>query len=246
MKKDYLMPAAIAMAIVVVASTTAFAMSGYGDNGRQNALERGSMDFPDCGKPVCKKVFVHYAVSQGRAKPPKEPVCFKLMGVKWYSFPVTYAVNPAGSGIDASKVENAVSSAAEEWDFYTSKELFGSYALDYSAAAGAQNFRNEISWGDYDQDGVIAVTTTWYTPRLRRIIEFDILMDTDFTWGIGSGSAMDIQNIATHELGHGIGLSDIYDSACSEATMYGYSTEGETSKRTLAQPDIAGLQKMYG
>jgi len=29
-------------------------------------------------------------------------------------------------------------------------------------------------------------------------------------------------------------------------TMYGYSNYGETSKRTLEQPDITGLQSMYG
>jgi len=57
---------------------------------------------------------------------------------------------------------------------------------------------------------------------------------------------MDLENIAVHELGHTVGLSDIYSTACSEVTMYGYSTEGETSKRTLEQPDITGLQRMYG
>ena len=57
---------------------------------------------------------------------------------------------------------------------------------------------------------------------------------------------MDLQNIATHELGHSAGLNDIYSSTCSEVTMYGYSSYGETKKRTLEQPDITGLQKIYG
>ena len=41
------------------------------------------------------------------------------------------------------------------------------------------------------------------------------------------------------------GLIDIYDSACSEVTMYGYGTEGETKKRTLEPTDIAGIQTLY-
>ncbi|PJA83788.1 MAG: peptidase M10A and M12B matrixin and adamalysin, partial [Candidatus Nealsonbacteria bacterium CG_4_9_14_3_um_filter_37_29] len=56
----------------------------------------------------------------------------------------------------------------------------------------------------------------------------------------------DLQNIATHELGHGVGLGDVYETACSEVTMYGYSNYGETQKRTLEAPDITGLQTLYG
>ena len=56
---------------------------------------------------------------------------------------------------------------------------------------------------------------------------------------------MDLQNIATHEIGHGIGLGDLYNT-CTQETMYGYSTEGDVSKRTLNSGDISGLQKIYG
>ncbi len=57
---------------------------------------------------------------------------------------------------------------------------------------------------------------------------------------------MDLQNIATHELGHGAGLIDLYDAVASEQTMYGYSTKGETKKRDLNTGDIAGIQDLYG
>ncbi len=56
---------------------------------------------------------------------------------------------------------------------------------------------------------------------------------------------MDLQNIATHELGHTVGLSDLYNR-CLEETMYGYSSEGETSKRSLNPGDIAGLKAIFG
>jgi len=74
------------------------------------------------------------------------------------------------------------------------------------------------------------------------------MFDTDFTWGDATSNPglMDLQNIATHELGHGVGLADIYTSSCSAVTMYGYSNNGETEKRTLELPDITGLQKIYG
>ena len=56
---------------------------------------------------------------------------------------------------------------------------------------------------------------------------------------------MDLQNIATHELGHAVGMDDIYTDSCSHVTMYGYSYEGDTEKRTLELPDIEGLLRMY-
>jgi predicted Zn-dependent protease len=83
------------------------------------------------------------------------------------------------------------------------------------------------------------------------IIDYDVMFDTDFAWkicsaGVDCSVAMDLQNIATHETGHGIGLADIYDSSCSAVTMYGYSWYGDTQKRSLEPPDITGLQKLYG
>lgn len=74
------------------------------------------------------------------------------------------------------------------------------------------------------------------------------MFDTDFTWGDATidPAVMDLQNIATHEIGHGAGLDDVYDLACSEVTMYGYSDYGETKKRTLEEPDITGIQELYG
>ncbi|MDP3026842.1 MAG: matrixin family metalloprotease, partial [Nanoarchaeota archaeon] len=67
-------------------------------------------------------------------------------------------------------------------------------------------------------------------------------------WGNASSNTkvIDLQNIATHELGHGVGLADIYSTACSSVTMYGYSYYGDTEKRTLETPDITGLQTLYG
>lgn len=84
-------------------------------------------------------------------------------------------------------------------------------------------------------------------PDLREILEFDVLFDTDFVWGDASQNpeVMDLQNIATHEIGHGAGLGDVYASACSEVTMYGLSGYGELTKRTLENPDVIGLRTLY-
>jgi hypothetical protein len=61
----------------------------------------------------------------------------------------------------------------------------------------------------------------------------------------GEAGKMDFENIATHELGHSVGLGDLYTDACSEQTMYGYADNGETKKRTLEAGDIKGVQELY-
>lgn len=194
---------------------------------------------------------VHYAKPQEtKAQGPKTDACYKLMGVKWPSLPVSYIINPENpQNLSEEFISSAILDSAETWDFSTSKELFNNiYTINYSVQYGIQDYKNTIAFGDYPDSNAIAVTSVWYTRIGKRIVEFDQLYNTDFIWGdaLFNVSVMDLKNIATHELGHAVGLSDIYSSACNEVTMYGYSSYGETSKRTLEQPDIMGLQKLYG
>ncbi|MDD5111194.1 MAG: matrixin family metalloprotease [Candidatus Altiarchaeota archaeon] len=172
------------------------------------------------------------------------------MGVKLGSIQVNYSINPINpQGLTENFVTSAISTSAETWDDATTKELFkNQYTIDTTASYGNLDGKNAIAFGSYPTNGVIAVTSVWYNRRTKQITEFDILFNTYYTWGDATvdSSLMDLQNIATHELGHAVGLSDLYTQSCTAVTMYGYSNNGETKKRTLESPDIAGLQSMYG
>jgi len=235
-------------------------------------------ELPDKAKnnmPVLeKKVFIHY--KKGFAKPgtdcgngvcepsenakkcpqdcsediPEEPAnsCYELMGKNLkLDVPENLVISP-------DLKLSAILDSAAEWDNNTSALLFDSHSVDKTADwdDDVPDGRNEFSYGDYPKDGVIAVTISWGyfsgPPWTRRIIEFDIMFDTDFEWGNADNdsSLMDLQNIATHEIGHGLGLADVYNASCNQVTMYGYSQEGEIIKRTLETPDILGLQELYG
>jgi len=209
--------------------------------------------------PSLEKIeFIHYKKEFAKpdtAKGPKPPTCYKFLTpgknpIKWQELPVSYVINPTNpQGLSEDFVVSAVFNSAETWDAATGKELMNdTYTIDYTATYGVQDYKNAITFGNYPQEGVIAVTTVWYNPATKAIVEFDTMFDTDWVWGDAtvSSTVMDLQNIATHELGHGVGLGDVYDSACSEVTMYGYSDYGETKKRTLEVPDITGLQTLYG
>lgn len=206
--------------------------------------------------PDLEKIeFIHWKKDFAKpeaAKAPKPPSCYKFLTptkIKWKVLPVNYEINPTNpQNIEENFITSTVFSSAETWDAATSKELMNdTYTIDYGAAYGVQNYENAVVFGNYPTAGVIAVTAVWYNPAAKAIVEFDVMFDTDWSWGDAATDAtkMDLQNIATHELGHGVGLADVYESACSEATMYGYSNYGETKKRTLELPDITGLQKLY-
>jgi hypothetical protein len=56
---------------------------------------------------------------------------------------------------------------------------------------------------------------------------------------------MDVQTVALHELGHWVGLADLYSAGDAAKVMYGYVSTGFT-KRALTADDIAGIQSIYG
>jgi len=92
----------------------------------------------------------------------------------------------------------------------------------------------------------IAVNIYWYSGSL--ILHNDVCFNNyNFTWSdSGQSGRMDIQNIAAHEFGHNLCLADLYDAGSREFTMYGYSSAGETKKRSLEYDDIDGIRYIYG
>ena len=240
------------------------------DQGREKARAENSPVIERAGNhlvltpPGLEKVFfVHH--QKDFAKPPwagggkdkKGSKCYAFLGkgVEWKELPVNYVTDPDNSdGLTEAFVTEAISQGAEEWDRHTSAELFGSYSVDYNASWDSllPDGRNELLFGDYPEEGVIGIAIVWGyfsgPPNTRAIIEFDILFDSDFAWGDATTipAVMDLQNIATHEIGHGVGLADLYKFACLDETMYGFSDYGEIEKRDLNEGDIAGIQKLYG
>ncbi len=247
-KLNWLMSILVITTLVFSVTVAASMIIPANDKAKENSKAPENSPVIDENWELERIDFIHYAKPENPGKSPKTENCYKLLGVKWKSLPVGYVINPSNpEGLDESFVMGAVSTSAETWDSATTSELFNdAYTVDYTATYGVQNFVNVIDFGDYPDDRVIAVTSVWYTPRGRQIVEFDIRFNTRFGWGDANPEKMDLQNIATHELGHGVGLDDIYSTTCSAVTMYGYSSYGETQKRTLEQPDITGLQKMYG
>ncbi len=184
----------------------------------------------------------------GGAKPsPDYKIWFKGYKTEVPAALTVYTQND--DGLSATFVSTAVDAAAREWDDYTSADLVGSIVTVSSGSGNVvYDNKNSMMFGTYSDDRVIAVTYAWVNRATRQLVEFDILFNAHYTWGDATKtpSVMDLQNIATHELGHGFNLNDIYDQSKSALTMYGYSSEGDTEKRTLEPGDILGIQAVFG
>ncbi|MCW4003849.1 MAG: matrixin family metalloprotease [Candidatus Bathyarchaeota archaeon] len=166
--------------------------------------------------------------------------------------PVTFTVYASYDGLEVKFITNAIASAAQTWDDATSVNLLLDYnnpvVIGTGTAKVELNGENAVFFADYSDSNVIAMASYWYSRVTKEILECDILFNTDFQWGDASinPSIMDLQNIATHEIGHFFNLADIYDTSKNTLTMYGISWEGDIQKRDLEPGDIAGIKAVFG
>jgi len=179
---------------------------------------------------------------------------FMAKGARWRSVG-PYVMNAENSeGLSGSELSTVFDSSITKWENASGAEIIGSGSLtaeNLSADMGSPDGSNEVYFGSIDDRNAIAVTIVWGifrgAPSQRELVEWDMVFDEeDFDWSLtGDSRAMDFENIATHELGHAVGLSDLYETSCSEETMYGYAQNGETKKRSLGSGDIKGVQELY-
>ncbi len=174
---------------------------------------------------------------------------------------VPYVVNPE-KGPDGSY--EAIADAFEAWDAVTGVELFeDNPAIDYDAwiSQKAPDGVNAVHWAFIVPPKAVAIASIWYydwddddeMSEADELLDVDIVFNTKHEWGIdpdGEGGdtidAFDVQNVATHEVGHVVGLDDLKEDYQGYLTMYGYTDEGEVIKRSLEDGDDAGAQELYG
>ncbi len=89
-----------------------------------------------------------------------------------------------------------------------------------------------------------AATGLWYDTETGEILDADIALNGfDYTWStVSAPGSVDVASIVAHEAGHVLGLGE---SEVAEATMFGFATVGETTKRDLAEDDVQGLCTLY-
>jgi len=178
---------------------------------------------------------------------------FLAKGAKWKTIE-PYIVDPTNiRGLDESFVSNNLAFDIDKWEAAAGVNILGDEVAGIVDGADtiSPDDKNEVYFADVDHEGAIAIAIVWGIfggpPPFRELVEWDMIFDdVDFDWSAtGEAGKMDFENIATHELGHSVGLDDLFTDICSEQTMYGYADYGETKKRTLEDGDINGISKLY-
>ncbi|MDO8510412.1 MAG: hypothetical protein Q7S15_02195 [bacterium] len=195
------------------------------------------------------------------ARGPGATSCYGFLakGSKWKTVE-PWVVNPANpSGLSHDFVFSTLGSGIAKWEDVTDGVVNGSgqnvlgngattSAVLVADMASPDNL-NEVYF-DALEDGTIGVTIVWGIfggpVRERKLVEWDQIYNTLYQWSAtGEVDKMDFNNIATHELGHSVGLADLYSGSCLNETMYGYADYGEVNKRDLNSGDIAGMNSLY-
>jgi predicted Zn-dependent protease len=164
-------------------------------------------------------------------------------GVRWRTFPVTYAIDTTNGGVDSNTVRNAVIQTFEEVDKYIPGDAFNLIS-DFNSAK--IKFRWQFIDGQFGQAGFASFSFT--TPGLA-FTSATITLDSGENWFVSpvhrcnsTGSSLDLQNVAAHELGNAVGLGHVTDNLL---TMYPTSFAGETLRRSLGNGDRAGMNFLY-
>ena len=173
---------------------------------------------------------------------------------KWSSGAFDYRINTANipGDVSSSSFITYATASFQTWEDDPGSSIDFSYLGTGTGTAGSQDGANTVGWGSIG-DSTIAVTYNWASYSTGnydslRITETDMIFDSSKSWSAQSSGVTgryDVQNIGTHEAGHTFGLGDMYESADSEQTMYGYGSTGETKKRTLEWGDRAGVAALY-
>ena len=182
-----------------------------------------------------------------------------------------YVLDPAnGDELKKKFVASRIAASLETWNAAAGFALFGprdTHSRVDGADTDSPDGKNEVLFENIDEPGVIAFTIVWGVfsgpPSDRELLEWGLVLDDPvlgelglgLEWGdagetseteLGDLSIMDLQNIATHEMGHAAGLIHPSPSNhCAEETMYRIAEEGETKKRTLNTGDLEGLSQLY-
>lgn len=169
-------------------------------------------------------------------------------GPSWSNLPVSYWINSNGSAdVPFSTVENIMEDSFAVWGDPCCSNFAANYRGTTSLTATNNQNRVVLSWvenswnpqwGSVNQTIGITFSSVFNNCSIATA---PILFN-----GVGfrfttNGSGTDLQSIATHEIGHLLGLGH---SNLQSATMYA-AYVGGTGARTLHQDDIDGVCSLY-
>jgi hypothetical protein len=183
--------------------------------------------------------------------------------LKWAQLPVHYFItNRDVPGVSAPQLQTAVASAFAAWSNVPTAQLSAQFGGIVNADPVNRDGATVIGFEfQPDLDRVLGATTHSIDSITGAIVESDIFLNSNFSWSVASGGQaqrFDVQSIATHEIGHLLGLGH---SALGEtelrpdggrrvlgknAVMFPIAfPAGNVADRVLKPDDVAGISGTY-
>lgn len=183
--------------------------------------------------------------------------------LRWTATPVRwYATNRGADTVSATAFQSAVARAFETWQNVPTASIAFSFAGFTSALPFDEDGLSVLGFEDEpDLERVLGSTSFVIDDVTGTIVESDVFFNSAFQWSTsdaGQAGRFDLQSVATHEIGHFIGLghsalgeTELRPSGgrrvvASSAVMFPVSFgTGNTADRTLQPDDIAGVSDLY-
>jgi|GEM_PF-6303480 Cys-rich repeat protein len=168
--------------------------------------------------------------------------------LRWTALPMAFNLDGnKAPGTTASATQQAVRSAYKVWQdvscaYYTYKDL-GQVSSEGDTEDGVNTNVWLTYWPTSYGSDTLGRTRIFYDPSSGKILDADTHYNPLKAWSTtGNANSIDVQSVATHEIGHQLGLDH---SAYSTATMFWSTGQGDTSTRSLHSDDIAGVCHIY-
>ncbi len=198
---------------------------------------------PRPGRALC--VVLAFAIGSGVADGYVR-IVLNNKKLHWNSSTIGWKLHQAGSdNIDDGSHRPAIEHAFQSWrDVAGSKIKFQFQGITSSKNVGSDDhivfFDENNNSGYFPQgSGTVAVTPISYNPATGAILDADIVFNgRDWSFSTdGSAGTFDVQDIATHEIGHFIGLDH---SPVLASSMWPYVSTTQWLHRSLSSDDEAG------
>jgi hypothetical protein len=171
--------------------------------------------------------------------------------LEWRDFPVSFFIDPDGSGVDDETVIDAARAAFGSWQSASRNGITFRFGGTASGSSNGDDDRNLIHFRSFTGGrDVFAQSVLTYDVETGDLLDVDVELNSSFDFDALDGphsdptGPVDLQAVLTHEAGHLLGLD--HENRFGEAVVMFFSDRpGNITHRNLSNDDRSGVRAIY-